>query len=85
MVCVIGERRLDVDACEQLRVALGDLARAREDPVEPLELPDAERGGDVVEPVVEAEPAVLEPARRLEPSLVAQRDDQLVLLGASQS
>ena len=34
----------------------------------------------IVEPVVEAETAVLEPARRLEAALVAQRDQQLVLV-----
>ena len=81
MVGVVRQRQLDVEAGEQLGVARGDLAPRVEDAVELLELPDPERRRDVVEPVVEAEPAVLEPARRLEPALVAQRDEQLVLLG----
>ena len=52
VVVVVGERRLDVDAGEQLVVARGDPAPRRQDPVELLELADAERSRDVVEPVV---------------------------------
>ena len=85
MVGVVGQRRLEVEPGEELRVALGDLAPRLEDPVEPLELADSECGRDVVEAVVEAEPAVLEPARGLEPALVAERDELLVLLGARRS
>ena len=85
MVGVVGERQLDVDVGEQLRVRRRDLATRREDPVELLELADPERRRDVVEPVVEAEPPVLQPARRLEPALVAQRDEQLVLRSACRS
>ena len=79
VVGVVGERRLDVDVREQLAVARRDLAARREDPVELLELADPERGREVVEAVVVAEAPVLEPARRLEAALVAQRDEQLVL------
>ena len=81
VVGVVRQRELDVEAGEQLGVAIGDLAAGLEDAVEPLELPDSERRRDVVEPVVEAEPAVLEPAAAVEPALVAKRDEQLVLLG----
>ena len=81
MVGVVRQRKLDVEAGEQLGVALGDLAASLEDAVEPLELADSERGRDVVEPVVEAEPAMLEPAAAVEAALVAERDEQLVLLG----
>src|SRR5262249_57659623 len=81
VVGVVGERKLEVEPREELRVARRDLASAGEDAVELLELSDAERRRDVVEPVVEAEAPVLEPARRLEAALVAQRDEQLVLLG----
>ena len=79
MVGVVRERRLDVDVGEQLAVDGCDRAAGGEDPVELLELPDAERGREVVEAVVVTEASVLEPARRLEPALVAQRDEQLVL------
>ena len=55
MVVVVGERRLDpVDAGEQLAVPRRDLRRAREDLVELLELGEPERGGELVEAVVEA-------------------------------
>src|SRR5204862_4710682 len=73
----------EVEPRQELRVARGDLAPAREDAVELLELSDAERGRDVVEAVVVAEASVLQPARRLEAPLVAQRDEQLVLLARS--
>ena len=66
MVRVVGERRLEVDVAQQLVVALGDCAPRLEDAVELLELPDPERGRDVVEAVVVTEPPVLQPARRLE-------------------
>ena len=79
VVGVVRERRLDVDVGEQLVVDAGDGAARREDPVELLELADAERRRQVVEAVVVTEASVLQPARRLEPSLVAQRDEQLVL------
>ena len=80
MVVVVGQRQLDIHIREQLRVALGDRPPRLEDPVELLELADPERRRDVVEAIVVTEPPVLEPARRLEPPLVAQRDEQLVLL-----
>src|SRR5207247_9310904 len=51
-----------------------------EDPVGLLQLSDPERRGDVVEAVVVAEASVHEPRAGLEPPLVAQRDEQLVLL-----
>ena len=80
VVVVVGERRLDVDArAATSAYRVGDLGARREDLVEPLDLADAERGGDVVEAVVVAEPAVQEPRARLEPPLVPQRDEQLVL------
>ena len=85
MIVVVGERRLDVDPGEQLVVARRDAATRREDAVELLELPDPERGREVVEAVVVAEPPVLQPARRLEAALVAQRDEQLVLVGRRRS
>ena len=81
VVGVVRERRLDVDAGEQLVVDALRRARARlEDPVELLELADAECRREVVEAVVVTEAAVLQPARSLEPALVAQRDEQLVLV-----
>src|SRR6266511_3286140 len=79
MVVVVRERRLHLEALEQLRVAVRDLCASGEDPVELLELPDPERGGHVVEAVVVTEAPVQEPRARLEPSLVAQRREQLVL------
>ena len=80
MVGVVGERHLEVEPGEELRVPRRDLATRGEDAVELLELADAERRREVVEAIVETEPAVLQPARGLEPTLVAQRDEQLVLL-----
>src|SRR5437588_347569 len=63
----------------EARPERGDFAPAGEDLLELLQLANPKRGGDVVQAVVEAEAAVLEPARGLEPSLVAERDEQLVL------
>jgi hypothetical protein len=72
VIRVVGKRRLDVDNRQELAVAVRDLPAPREDPVELLELADAERRREIVEAVVEPQAAVLEPARRLEPPLVAQ-------------
>ena len=59
------------------RVARRDRRSARvEDPVELLELADADRRADVVDAVVEAEPRVLEPAAAVRAPLVAQRLEQ---------
>ena len=76
VVGVVGERDLEpVDAGEQLAVAgRGGLAHG-EDPVELLELADPERGADVVDAVVEAEPRVVEPAAAVGAALVAQADE----------
>src|SRR6266511_3175779 len=76
---VVCERRLHLEALEQPRVAGRDLCASGEDPVELLELTDPERRGHVVEAVVVTEAPVQEPRARLEPSLVAQRREQLVL------
>ena len=74
MVGVVSERWLDaVDARRAApRSAQRPPAREREDRVELLELGDADRGGDVVEAVVVAEPRVLEPAARVGAALVAR-------------
>ena len=79
VVGVVRKRCLDVDVGEQLVVDRGDTTPRGEDPVELLELADAERRREVVEPVVVTKPSVLQPARGLEPALVPQRDEQLVL------
>ena len=81
MVGVVGQRQLDADIRQQLRVHGRDRAARLEDPVELLDLTDPERGREVVEAVVVTEAPVLEPRRRLEPPLVPQRDEQLVLVG----
>ena len=63
MVGVVRQRWLDaVEVREQLLVALGRRGPEPENLVEPLELRDADRRGDVGEAVVVAEPRVLEPS-----------------------
>src|SRR6516162_11703001 len=62
VVDVVGARQLDaVDRREKLVVPLGDLPAKHEDLVQALELPDPDRGTDVVDAVVETEAYVLEP------------------------
>ena len=61
---------------QELAVPSRNLAPQRQDLVELLELADPERGTHVVEPVVEAEPHVLEPPTLVAASLVAQRPQQ---------
>ena len=51
--------------------------RAGQDPVELLELAEPDRGPDVVDPVVEPEPGVVEPAAAVGATLVAQALEQL--------
>src|SRR4051794_16935841 len=75
VVAIVGERRVDVHAVEERRVAGGDVRTAREHRVELLELADPERRREVVQPVVEAEAPVLEPRARVEAALVAQRHE----------
>ena len=73
VLVVVGARQLEPgDVTEQLRVAAGDLTPRGEDRVELLELPEPDRGLDVREPVVEAEPRVVEPAAGIRAALVAQ-------------
>ena len=76
MVGVVGERHLEpVDAGEQLAVARRRRLAQREDRVELLDLAEPERGADVVDPVVEAEPGVVEPAAAVGAALVAEADE----------
>ena len=80
VIGVVGKRCLDVDISQQLAVDGCNGTARSEDPVELLELADAERRRDIVEAVVVTKASVLQPARRLEPALVPERDEQLVLL-----
>jgi hypothetical protein len=81
VVLVVPERCLHSgDVRQQLGVPLRGLAAKREDRLQLLHLRDAERGAQVVEPVVEAQPRVLEPAAAVGAALVAQRAQQLVRL-----
>ena len=78
MVGVVFERhRHALDVREQLRVAARGRASQRQDRLQLLELADPERGPDVVDPVVEAEPRVVEPAAAVGTTLVAQADELL--------
>ena len=61
---------------EEPRVAGRNGRARRENRVELLELPQADRRADVVEPVVEAEPGVLEPPARVGPALVPEAPQQ---------
>ncbi len=77
MVGVVGERHLEpLDAGEQLAVARRRGLAKREDRVELLDLAEPERGPDVVDPVVEAEAGVVEPAAAVGAALVAQADER---------
>ena len=58
-------------AVEALRVGGGDRRAPRQQLVEALELGDADRGLDVGEPVVEAEPVVVHDLHARRPALVA--------------
>ncbi len=80
MVGVVGARELEtVDATEQRAVALRDRASCLEDGAELLELADADRGADVVDPVVETKSGVLEPAPRVGAALVTEASQQAPL------
>ena len=70
-----------LDARQRLRVERRDPRPRGEQLVEPLQLSDAERAGEVVEPVVEAQPVVVEPAHVGRPALVALGVDALLDLG----
>jgi hypothetical protein len=70
-----------VDAAEPLAVERRDARPPGEQLLEPFELGEAERAGDVVEPVVEAEPVVIEPAHVRRPALVALGVDAFLRLG----
>ena len=76
---VVRERRLGVDAVQQLAVSRRHLPARDENRVEPFELRDPERGRDVVEAVVVAQAAVQEPGARFEPSLIPERHEHLML------
>ena len=78
-VVVAGELE-PLDVCEQLAVARRRGAPKVEDLGKLLELPDADRGADVVDPVVEPEPRVLEPPSAVRASLVPEADEEPVLL-----
>ena len=67
-----GRRRDALDVAEQRVVARGDRGARGEDLVEPLDLADADRRRHVVEPVVEAQPVVLEPVAGVGAPLVGE-------------
>ena len=67
------------------RYARGDAGAAGEHLVEAAELDDPERARDVAEPVVEAEPVVVEPAHVGRPALVALAVDALLERGRAES
>ena len=64
MVGIVRKRGFDVDAGEQFTVPRSDLGPGFQNLIELLQLTDAERRGEVVEPVVEPEPPVLEASSR---------------------
>src|SRR5829696_7728971 len=67
-----GDRRLDpLDAGEALGVGAGQGRAPLEHAVELLDLRHSQRRGEIAEPVVEAEPAVVEPAHVDGPALIA--------------
>jgi len=60
------------DGREEPGIARRDERPRPQDGVELLELAQSDRRADVVDPVVEAQPCVLEPAARVGPALVAE-------------
>src|SRR4051794_27870943 len=70
-----------VAAVERLRVPGGDAPAVGQHPVEPLELLDADRAGDVGQAVVEAEAVVIQPAHVGRAALVALGIDALLRRG----
>ncbi len=61
-----------LDAVQELRVAVSDGGPSREDLVELFELSEADRRTNVVDPIVEPESRVLEPAARVGATLVPE-------------
>ena len=59
-------------------VGVGDAGARREHPVEAVELGQADRAGDLGEPVVEAEPVVVEPVHVRRAALVSLAVDALL-------
>src|SRR5436309_721501 len=81
VVGVVREWRLDaIDTPKQTGVPRGRRTTHLEHPVELLQLTDPECRLDVREPVVEADPRVVEPARVVRAALVAKADEQVALL-----
>ena len=81
MVGVVGAGELDTrHVREKRRIAGSGGAAALEDLRELLELGEADRCAHVVEPVVEAETSVLEPAAGIGASLVAEAAEEPPLL-----
>ncbi len=77
VLSVVGARKVEAAHIgEELRVARGNVGPRAKDVVELLELADADRGPDVVDPVVESEPCMLEPAAGVGAALVAQASQQ---------
>jgi hypothetical protein len=73
VIDVVGARQLQArNVDQQRRVPGGDRGSRLENGVELLELSEPDRGADVVDAVVEAEPRVLEPAAGVGAALVAQ-------------
>ena len=69
---VVVARELETAIDSSSAVYRAATRRAPRGSVELLELPEPDRGADVVDPVVEAEPHVLEPAAGVGAALVAQ-------------
>ena len=78
MVCVVGARHAEPgDVCEQLGIACRDLTASGQDPVELLELTHPDRRADAVDPIVEPEPCMVEPAAAVGTALIAQALEEL--------
>ncbi len=77
MVDVVRARELNAgEPAEQFGVAAGNAGAQREDLVELFELADPDRSVNVIEPVVEAESRMLEPAAVIGAPLIAERAQQ---------
>ena len=77
VILVVGARQDEtVGAGQKLVVPRGHGAPPGENQVQLLELAQADRRADVVDPVVEAEPRVVEPPAAVGPALVAQALEQ---------
>ncbi len=81
MIDIVGQRSLHpFEALKQIRVACRHDATERQKGVKPLQLGDSERGREIVETVVVAEPNVLEPAAGVRATLVGEALEQAPIL-----